>query len=289
MCDESTPLPKGELLKDGKMLKWRLKRWFWIEAEPPRLVYSGSEGGTPRGSYSLENCYCRADITGDGAERECAVVLVLPTGLRRFYPAQEVQAEGRVRAVQAWVDAITFVCSRAAASAHMRLRLKKHIGSGFCSHVYTAVRDCDGSICACKITDKQRMGPESADMLQAEADMQRQLMALQCDGFLKLLDANVKADPFRAYLATEYCSGGEVYDFACSLPSDRFNEGLVAGIMRSVLQCVQEFVHCMFVTLLQVRARHALQRLRAPRPQAREHPALHPRHSPAHPPAHQTR
>lgn len=136
MCDESTPLPKGELLKDGKMLKWRLKRWFWIEAEPPRLVYSGSEGGAPRGSYSLENCYCRADISGDGPDRECAVVLVLPTGVKRFYPAQEVPIEGRARAVQAWVDAITFVCSRAAAGAHMRLRLKKHIGSGFCSHVY---------------------------------------------------------------------------------------------------------------------------------------------------------
>jgi hypothetical protein len=41
--------------------------------------------------------------------------------------------------------------------------------------------------------------------------MQRQLMALGCDGrstvgFLKLIDANIKADPFRAYLVTELCS-----------------------------------------------------------------------------------
>jgi hypothetical protein len=198
MCDESTALPQGELLKDGKMLKWRLKRWFWIEIEPPRLVYSGSEGGAPRGSYSLDSCYCRADITGSGPDRDCAIVLILPTGLKKFYPAQDTHVEARVRSVHAWVDAITFVCSRAAASAHMQLQLKRHIGSGFCSHVYLAVRQSDGGVCACKITDKQRMGPESADMLQAEADMQQQLMALGCDGFLKLLGANVKSDPFRA-------------------------------------------------------------------------------------------
>ena len=53
--------------------------------------------------------------------------------------------------------------------------------------------------------------PESAEMLDTEADMQRQLMALGCDGrstvgFLKLIDANIKADPFRAYLVTELCS-----------------------------------------------------------------------------------
>jgi hypothetical protein len=67
------------------------------------------------------------------------------------------------------------------------------------------VRHSDGGVCACKVTDKQRMGPESAEMLQAEADMQQQLMALGCDGFLKLLGANVKGDPFRACVCLPQC------------------------------------------------------------------------------------
>ncbi len=227
MCDDSTPLPQGELLKDGKMLKWRLKRWFWIEMDPPQLLYSGSQGSAPRGSYSLNNCYCRGDVGESGPDSECAVVLVLPTGLKKFYPAQELAHGERVRAVRAWVDAITFASNRAAARLHMKLELKKHIGSGFCSNVYLALRHSDGSACACKITDKQRMGPESAEMLETEAAMQRQLMTLGCDGFLKFLDADVKVDPFRAYLVTELCAGGEVYDYASTLPPDRFNERMV--------------------------------------------------------------
>jgi hypothetical protein len=85
MCDESDPLPQGELLKDGKMIKWRVKRWFWIEPEAAELVYSGSQGGTPRGAYSLSSCYCRADLVRDG---DSAIVLVLPSGLKKFYPPQ---------------------------------------------------------------------------------------------------------------------------------------------------------------------------------------------------------
>jgi hypothetical protein len=239
MCDDSTPSPQGELLKDGKMLKWRLKRWFWIEMQPPQLVYSGSQGSAARGFYKLDHCYCRADIAGSAPDGECAIVLILPSGLKKFYPTQELPFGERVRAVHAWVDAITFSCNRAAARLHMKLELKKHIGAGFCSHVYLALRQSDGATCACKITDKQRMGPESAAMLETEADMQRQLMALGCDGFLKLIDANIKADPFRAYLVTELCSGGEIYDYACSLPPERFNERMVAEIMRSVLRCVE--------------------------------------------------
>ena len=85
MCDESDLLPQGDLLKDGKMIKWRVKRWFWIELEAAELLYSGSQGGAPRGSYSLSNCYCRADIVPDG---DSAIVLVLPSGLKKLYPPQ---------------------------------------------------------------------------------------------------------------------------------------------------------------------------------------------------------
>jgi serine/threonine protein kinase len=155
-----------------------------------------------------------------------------------LYPPQDAPVGERERTVHAWVDAITFICNRAAARLHMKLLIKKHIGAGFCSHVYLAVQLDGGAACACKITDKQRMGPESADMLETEADMQRQLMALDCGGILKLIDASIKADPFRAYLVTELCAGGEVYDYACALGDERFNERMVAEIMRSVLRCV---------------------------------------------------
>jgi len=239
MCDDSVPLPQGELLKDGKMLKWRVKRWFWIEVDPPRLVYSGSQGGSARGSYSLDNCYCRADISGTGPDRLCAIVLMLPLGIRKFFPVQEMGgADERERAVESWVEALTYVCNRVAARHHMQLQLKKHIGSGLNSHVYLALRENCGDVVACKITDKQRMGPESADMLETEAAMHSQLLALGCDRILKLLGANIKDDPFRAYLVTEFCSGGEVFEYATSLPAERFNERMVADIMHSVLQCV---------------------------------------------------
>jgi hypothetical protein len=221
------------------MIRWRVKRWFRISMEPPRLVYSGSQGSADRGFYSLDNCHCRSEFISSGDERECAIVLILPTGLKKFFPAQDLPAGERTRLVHCWVDAITFVCNRAAARIYMQLDLKKLIGSGLCSRVYLALRQENGAVCACKITDKQRMGPESAEMLETEAHMQQQLMALGCDGFLKLLCANVKSDPFRAYLVTELCTGGEIYDYACSLPSDSFNERLIADIMRSVLTCVQ--------------------------------------------------
>jgi serine/threonine protein kinase len=238
MCDDSAPLPQGELLKDGKMLKWRVKRWFWIESDPPCLVYSGGQGGSVRGSYPLHNCYCRSEISGSGPDRDCAIVLMLPSGIRKFFPAQELGAGERERVVEMWVDALTYVCNRVAALHHMQLQLKKHIGSGLNSHVYLALRQSTGDVVACKITDKQRMGPESADMLETEAAMHMQLLSLGCDRILKLLGANIKDDPFRAYLVTEFCSGGEVFEYATSLPADRFNERMVAEIMRSVLQCV---------------------------------------------------
>jgi hypothetical protein len=238
MCDASTPFQEGELLKDGKMLKWRLKRWFWIELEPPRLLYSGSKGASARGSYSLSDCYCRADVSGSGPSTECAIVLILTTGLKKFYPAQDLPVGERTRSMHAWVANLTFVCNHAAASKYMQLHVMKHIGSGYCSNVYLALKHGSNEACACKISDKQRLGPDSADMLETEAGMQRQLMALGCDGFLQLIDANVKSDPFRAYLVTELCSGGEIYDYACSLPPEHFSERMVADVMRSVLNCV---------------------------------------------------
>ena len=254
---DPAPVCSGWLSKTGRTWSREVKRFYWIDAQSARLLYSKAEVGPevtcgrsppPHGLTVKEINLAQSFVSCD----KSAATKISIESLGKTHVLQSASASDQQR----WFKHLRAACL--GASIANVYNISKDLGSGAFSVVKLAEDKNSKEMVAIKCVDRKKLTADDLAMLRREVQI---LSSIEHPNVIKFKEYT--ENPSHCYLVMEPLMGGELFDRIISMPEGHFSEKVAASFFKPLMSALAH-LHSMHIAHLDLKPENFLLLSHAP-------------------------